>query len=437
MTIVTRRALLGSGTLLTLAPELLLCERGAEAKVAKDTARFDPVRAVASSAVQSGDIPGAICVIWKDGKIRCTQLVGVREVEHHAPLEMSTLFGIASMSKPVTVAVALMLMERGLFKLDDPITQWAPEFANMRVLRRPDGPLDDTYPAPRAITVEDLMTHRSGLSYSFLAQGPLAGALFAKVGMGIDSTMSPDEWMRAVAALPLAYAPGERYNYGHSIDVLGFVMARAAGTTLRQVMLERLFGPLGMSDTDFWIPQAKRSRAAALYSSPARGDFSPAPVAGFFGDAPPTYTSGGQGLISTAPDYLKFAQLLLGGGAVGGKRLLREATVKMMTGNHLTAEQRNLPFMPGVPWGGLGFGLGMPIVMTSTPAWGGAGVGSFGWGGAFGGWWQADPTRNAILLWLQSCLPAPPVPGRPLSPRVPGAKAVGEFQRLGNAALDA
>jgi CubicO group peptidase (beta-lactamase class C family) len=154
------------------------------------------------------------------------------------------------------------------------------------------------------------------------------------------------------------------------------------------------------------------------------------------GSAPPAYTSGGQGLVSTAPDYLKFAQLLLGGGTVGGKRLLREASVKMMTGNQLTAAQLHLPFMAAVPWGGLGFGLGMPVVIAPSPAWGGAGVGSFGWGGAFGGWWQADPSRNAILLWLQSCLPAPPVPGKPLSPRVPGAKEVGEFQRLANAALD-
>jgi CubicO group peptidase (beta-lactamase class C family) len=434
MAIITRRNLLAAGASLAVASHPVFGVKASND--ARKLAGFDGVRSATSAAVESGDIPGALSVVWKDGRIRFAQLSGVRNVESHAPVEPSTLFAIASMSKPVTVAVALMLVDQGIFKLDDPITRWAPEFANMRVLRRADGPLHDTYPAPRAITIEDLMTHRSGLSYSFLAQGPLAGALFAKFGMGIESKLSPDEWLQNLAALPLAYAPGERYNYGHSIDVLGFVVGRAAGTALRQVMHERLFDPLRMVDTDFWIPPAKRARAASIYFSPGPGDFKPAAVSGFFGDSPPTYTSGGQGLVSTAPDYLKFAQLLLGGGVVGGKRLLRPGTVKRMTEDHLSDAQRGLPFMNGVPWGGLGFGLGMPVVVKAGSAWGGAGVGSFGWGGAFGGWWQADPTRNAVLLWLQSCLPAPPVPGKPLSPRVPGAMGVAEFQGRANAALD-
>jgi CubicO group peptidase (beta-lactamase class C family) len=345
MAIITRRNLLAAGASLAVASHPVFGVKASND--ARKLAGFDGVRSATSAAVESGDIPGALSVVWKDGRIRFAQLSGVRNVESHAPVEPSTLFAIASMSKPVTVAVALMLVDQGIFKLDDPITRWAPEFANMRVLRRADGPLHDTYPAPRAITIEDLMTHRSGLSYSFLAQGPLAGALFAKFGMGIESKLSPDEWLQNLAALPLAYAPGERYNYGHSIDVLGFVVGRAAGTALRQVMHERLFDPLRMVDTDFWIPPAKRARAASIYFSPGPGDFKPAAVSGFFGDSPPTYTSGGQGLVSTAPDYLKFAQLLLGGGVVGGKRLLRPGTVKRMTEDHLSDAQRGLPFYCG------------------------------------------------------------------------------------------
>jgi CubicO group peptidase (beta-lactamase class C family) len=308
----------------------------------------------------------------------------------------------------------------------------------MRVLRRPDGPLDDTYPAARAITVEDLMTHRSGLSYGFLAQGPLAGALFSKFGMGIESAMLPDAWMRAMADLPLAYAPGERFNYGHSIDVLGFVIARVAGSNLRQLMRERLFDPLGMRDTDFWIPPEKRARAARVYFSPAPGHFTAVTINGFNGVAPPAYTSGGQGLVSTANDYLKFSRLLLQSGAVDGKRLLQPDSVKRMTEDHLTPTQRQFPaFMDKKYWDRWGCGLGMTVVRNPALAGSSAAAGAFGWGGAFGGWWQADPTRKSILLWLQSCLPAPPAPGVALSPRVPGATGVFEFQRSAYAALNA
>src|ERR1700760_3678664 len=138
-------------------------------------------------------------------------------------------------------------------RLDDPISTWAPEFSNMRVLRRPDAELDDTYAAPRAITIEDLLTHRSGLSYAFTAQGPLARALDARFGLKLDSWHSSDEWMSVLASLPLSYAPGERFNYSHSTDVLGFIVGRAVGSTFREALQEFLFAPLGMIDTDFWV----------------------------------------------------------------------------------------------------------------------------------------------------------------------------------------
>ena len=437
MNTMTRRRLLIAGAATAIAPARLFCSPLPHGKVFSDS-QLDSIGAATSTAVSSGDVPGALSVVWQDGEIHCTHRAGVRDVETHFPMESSTLMGIASMSKPVTVAVAMMLVEQDRMKLDDPISRWAHEFANMRVLRRPDGPLDDTYPAARAITVEDLMTHRSGLSYGFLAQGPLAGALFSKFGMGIESAMLPDAWMRAMADLPLAYAPGERFNYGHSIDVLGFVIARAAGSNLRQLMRERLFEPLGMRDTDFWIPPEKRARAARVYFSPAPGHFTAVTINGFNGVAPPAYTSGGQGLVSTANDYLKFSRLLLQSGAVDGKRLLQPDSVKRMTEDHLTPTQRQFPaFMDKKYWDRWGCGLGMTVVRNPALAGSSAAAGAFGWGGAFGGWWQADPTRKSILLWLQSCLPAPPAPGVPLSPRVPGATGVFEFQRSAYAALNA
>lgn len=393
---------------------------------------IDSIQGAAAEAVAGGDIPGAVSLVFRDGRVRHARAEGLRDIERQLPMERSTIFGIASMSKPITVALALTLVDEGKMRLDDPITRWAPEFANMRVLRRADGPLDDTYAGPRAITIEDLMMHRSGLGYGFLAQGPLAGALFGKFGMGIESELTPDAWLKALAALPLAYAPGERFFYGHSIDVLGFVVARAYGGTLRDALRERLLAPLKMVDTDFWVPPAKRERMAQNYSSPAPREFNRIEIASFVGANARAYTSGGQGLVSTLDDYLTFARMLLQGGAVNGTRVLRRETVRWMTTNRLTDAQLKQPPSSGVTLApGQGFGLGMSVV-TNPDAYRGygfGGAGAFGWGGAFGGWWQADPANDLILVWLQACLPAPPVPGKPLSPRVPGSLGTGEFRK--------
>ena len=439
MSSMTRRSACGAGA----AAILDASDAFARTKPAKGSGGFSPeglatVQAPAGNAVATGDLPGVVNLVWRKGHVVEFQTVGLCDIERKLPMEQGTIFGIASMSKPVTVAAALTLIEQGRIRLEDPITKWAPEFADVRVLRRPDGPMDDTYPSPRAITIEDLMTHRSGLSYSFLAPGPLGVALMQKIGMGIESPLTPDEWMKTLAALPLAYAPGERFNYGHSIDVLGFILGRTAGTSLRQVMREQLFGPLRMVDTDFWIPPEKRERAAVVYSSPKPGMFTPVTIDSWVGAAPTAYTSGGQGLVSTADDYLTFARMLLGGGKVDGVRVLKPETIRLMTSNLLTAEQRLIPFM-GLPfWRGQGFGLGVSVITDPAQhGWMGAGdAGAFGWPGAFGGWWQADPAEDMVLLWLQHTLPAPPGPGA-LAPHTPGAIATVAFEKAVYAALTA
>jgi CubicO group peptidase (beta-lactamase class C family) len=426
---LSRRNVLAAGVAIALAPHGLLAQERSRRGDFR-AAELDSIRGAAREAVASGDIPGAVSLVFRNGRIRHVQAEGLRDIERQLPMERSAIFPIASMSKPLTVALALTLVDEGKMRLADPIMRWAPEFADIRVLRRPDGPLDDTYPAPRTITIEDLMTHRSGLGYGFLAQGPLAGALFARFGMGLESELSPDAWMQALAELPLAYAPGERFFYGHSIDVLGFVVARALGSRLGDAFRERLFEPLGMHDTDFWIPPAKRDRMALSYSSPAPREFNRATPPSFVGASPPTYTSGGQGLVSTVDDYLAFARMLLEGGAVDGTRVLERETVRWMRTNRLTEEQLNHPPSSGVAlMPGQGFGLGMALVDDPAAYRGYGGAGAFGWGGAFGGWWQADPENDLVALWLQACLPAPPVLGRPPSPRVPGAAATLEFRK--------
>lgn len=404
-------------------------------------AALSKVPEAARTAVDSGDIPGALSLIWLRGELLQLNIVGLRDPQQKLPLERDTIFAVASMSKPITVATALSLVDAGMIKLSDPITKWAPEFANMRVLTKPNGPLENTYPAPRAITIEDLMTHRSGLTYPYLAPGPLGGALMQKMGFGIESTLTPDKWMKELATLPLLYAPGERFNYGHSIDVLGFISARVGGKTLAEVMREHLFAPLGMKDTGFWVPPEKRARRAATVYSPEPGNFMPGGVPSFTADKPPAYTSGGQGLLTTADDYLRFARMLLGGGKLNGTRVLKEKSVALMTSNHITAEQRNFPSPGIINWKSQGFGYGVMIIedpKAYAAAGQGAGsAGTYGWGGAFGGWWQNDPKQEITVIWLQECLPPPPAPGAFASgaPRIPGVSSMLATVRAAYAAI--
>ena len=396
---------------------------------------LDQMRAAADAAIDTGDIPGVVTLIWQGGEILDRHAAGVADVASGRPMESSAIFPIASMSKPVTVAAGLRLMEQGKLRLDDPITKWAPEFADMRVLRRPDSPLDDTYPAARAITIEDLMTHRSGLTYGFTSQGPLAAELLTTFGFGIQSAMDPDAWMRALAALPLACAPGERFEYGHSIDVLGFIIGRAAGCSFQEAMRGLLFEPLGMADTGFWVPPGKQERFVTNTTSPAIGEFTSDPITWFTTPDPGAYASGGQGLVSTASDYLAFATMLVRGGEAGRGRLLDAGTVRLMAANRLTPAQRQRPFM-GMPlFASRGFGLGMSVVMDpqAHSAMGAGEAGAFGWPGAFGGWWQGDPAKDAVLIWLQACLPLPPREG--VAPRMPGMAAALTFQKAAYQAL--
>jgi CubicO group peptidase (beta-lactamase class C family) len=386
------------------------------------------VEQAARTAVESGDIPGVVAQVWRRGELCCDVAAGMLDVERKVPMVCSAIFGIASMTKPVTVALALRLMDEGKLKLGDPITRWLPEFARMQVLRRPDGPLDDTVSAKRPITVEDLMTHRAGLAYGFLAQPPLGSALLARVGMGIDSAMTPDGWLKSLAELPLIFQPGERFNYGHSIDVLGFLAARVLGQDLGEAMREKLFEPLGMADTGFWIPPEKRSRMATFYISTQPGEFTPANVGGFTADRPAAYASGGQGLVTTAADYMRFARMLMHDGKLDRVRVLKAETAQTMRSNRFTDEQRKAPFVAGAPFN-QGFGLGMSVVIDAKQLGVVAGgIGTFGWPGAFGGWWQADPEADMILLWLQECTPAPPQAGAAM-PRLPGMQGAIQFRR--------
>ncbi|HWA59769.1 MAG TPA: serine hydrolase domain-containing protein, partial [Caulobacteraceae bacterium] len=357
-----------------------------------DTEALEAVPKALSAVIESGDLSGAVTLLWKDGEVAQVACQGRRNIAEDKPMTRDTLFRIASMTKPITSVAALMLMEEGAFRLDDPITEWAPEFKNMKVLKSATGPVDEVYDAPRDITFDDLFTHRAGLAYGFTSIGPIAHAYQKALGDVLTIQTAPDDWMAAIAALPLSYPPGERFHYSHATDVLGFLVGRIAGKSFRDVLIERIFEPLGMVDTDFYVPPEKRARAAVVYRQDDKtGALEPVPFPQF--DTPPAFCGGGGSLISTADDYLKFARMLLNDGELDGARLLKPETVRLMRANRLTPEQREIPFM-GIPfWMGQGFGLGLSVITDpEKQAWMGAGSeGSFGWPGAFGTWWQADP----------------------------------------------
>ncbi|HPX35421.1 MAG TPA: serine hydrolase domain-containing protein [Mycobacterium sp.] len=358
---------------------------------------LDDNRTSIVQAVESGLLSGAVTLVWHRGKVLQVNEIGHRDVEATLPMRRDTIFRIASMTKPVTVAAAMALAEEGKLALSDPVTRWLPELAGMRVLTDPKGPLDSTVPARRAITVDDLMTHRSGLAYAFSVTGPISRA-YSQVSLRQEQ----DQWLAEVAALPLVHQPGDRLTYSQATEVLGIILSRIEGKSLQTVLDERILGPLGMSDTGFFISPDKRNRAATMYRLDQHNVLQhdvmgPIPV------KEPRFCQGGAGLVSTADDYLKFIRMLLGGGTVDGTRVLSPESVTAMRTDQLTDEQKRHPFL-GMPfWIGRGFGLNLSVVTDpskSTQLFGPGGLGTFSWPGAYGTWWQADPANDLILIYL-------------------------------------
>jgi CubicO group peptidase (beta-lactamase class C family) len=360
--------------------------------------------------VARGEMAGLVALAWRPGRPIREIAIGRRDVGRDLPVTRDTIFRIASLTKPVTSVAALALLDERRFGLDDPIARVAPELANLRVLQDPLGPLDRTVPAERTITFRDLLTHRSGFTYAEFHRGPIGAACTATLGPQIDNALSPDEWMAKLATLPLIDQPGAGFHYGASTDVLGFLIARIEGKSLGAVLRERVFDPLGMRDTGFVVPRAKRDRRAALTGFDAAGrvkTLDVAPGGHALAERPDsmTFEAGSGGLWSTADDYLAFARLFVGGGAVDGVRVLEPETCALMTTNQLTPAQRAETRLLGrAPFAkGHGFGLGVAVVMEPDHAdvlRCRGGVGTVGWPGAYGSWWQADPNDGSVRVFL-------------------------------------
>ncbi|WP_343599904.1 serine hydrolase domain-containing protein [Mycobacterium sp.] len=354
------------------------------------------------AACDAGLLAGALTVVWQRGKVLQVNEIGYRDVDARMPMQRDTLFRIASMTKPVTVAAVMSLVDEGKLALGDPVVRWLPEFARMRVLDDPGGPLDKTRPAQRAILVEDLLTHTGGLGYGFSVSGPISRA-YLRLPFG----QGPDVWLAALAQLPLVHQPGERLTYGHAIDVLGVLVSRIEDKPFHQVLDERILQPLGMRDTGFHVCAQARGRAATMYrlddENRLRSDVMGPPHV-----SPPAFPNAGGGLWSTADDYLRFAEMLLHEGILDGVRVLSAQSARAMCTDRLTAEQKRHPFLGAPFWIGRGFGLNLSVVTDpakSAPLFGPGGTGTFGWPGAYGTWWQADPSADLILLYLVQNMP--------------------------------
>jgi CubicO group peptidase (beta-lactamase class C family) len=353
--------------------------------------------------VERGEVAGVVSMVWRRGEIGYFEALGLRDEAMQMPMERDTLFRVASMTKPVTSAAILMLIEEDRLAFDTPISLWLPELAAPRVLRDPAGPLDDTEPAKAPLTVLDLLTHRAGFAYHFTSTGPLAEA-YAAAFNGFEAHGDNGAWLARIAGLPLMFQPGSRWHYGIATDVLGVLIERVSGMPLGELFRTRIFEPLGMRDTAFWVPDAQLPRLATAYGvepGTQRRVVEDHPSASRWAD-PARFQSGGGGLVSTALDYLQFAQLLLGRGRVGETRLLSHRSVDLMRSNFLTRDQRRLPAFGHVLWAGQGFGLGLSVVDDPAQqlALGYRSLGSFGWPGAYGTSWFADPVEELIGLML-------------------------------------
>jgi CubicO group peptidase (beta-lactamase class C family) len=377
-------------------------------------ARLGRMRDVMAGHIREGEMPGMVTLVSRGGETHVNTIGDI--AIGGTPMQRDTIFRITSMTKPVTAVAAMILVEECKLRLDDPVDRWLPELANRKVLRAIDGPIDDTMPAKRAITLRDLLTFRlgSGMIMVFPERYPIQKAI-AEAGFApgpVFPSFPPDELMRRYGSLPLIYQPGERWLYNSGTEILGVLIARAAGTTFGEFLHERIFAPLGMKDTAFSVSQAKLHRLATAYmkdyttqalkvfDDPATGKFS----------SPPAFENGSAGLVSTADDFNAFAQMMLNGGCLGSERILSRPSVELMTSDQLSPEQKSgseLFFGSNRSWG-----MGLSVFtrrddLCNVP-------GRFGWDGGYGTSWYSDPKENLTGILLTQRMMDSPQPPRAL-----------------------
>jgi len=387
--------------LLALLVAIAAIPASADSLSAERLARIDRLL---QQYVDDSRIAGAVALVLQDGKPAYERAVGWSDKEAGRRMTTDTLFRIASQTKAITSVAILSLVEEGRIDLNEPASRYIPGFAKTTVAVQ-NGPEVSFAPAARQITIRDLLTHTAGISYG---TNPSLASLYEKKGLGpaagygwytADKTEPICDTMERLATLPFFAQPGEAWVYGYNTDVLGCIVERASGISLDQFVATRVTGPLGMKDTQFFLPPAQRDRLAAVYSSGSDGTIRRAPDGargqGHYVDGPRRSFAGGAGLLSTARDYARFLEMIRRGGALDGVRILAPRTVELMRTNQVgTLHSSN----------GLGFGLGF----ETTDRYGANGmdsVGAFGWGGAYGSVYRVDPASRLVIVLMIQMLP--------------------------------
>jgi len=363
-------------------------------------ARLGRMHDVMAGYVERSEVPGIVTLLSRRGEVHVDE-IGAKAMGGD-PMRRDTIFRIASMTKPVAAAAAMILVEECRLRLDEPVDPLLPELADRKVLKRLDGPLDDTVPAKRPITLRDLLTFRLGIGavMVFPARHPIQQAMDeAGVAPGPDlPSLAPDEWMKRLGGLPLIHHPGERWMYDTGSDILGVLISRATGQPLETFLRERIFEPLGMKDTGFSVPAEKLDRLASCYQA----DSTTGTLDLYDGaddsrwSRPPAFPSGGGGLASTVDDYLAFCRMMLNKGKYEGERILSRPSVELMTTDHLTAEQKSEASIFFQDNSGWGFGMAVFTKrgdLASTP-------GRFGWDGGYGTSGYSDPGEDMIGILM-------------------------------------
>jgi len=377
-------------------------------------ARLGRMHDVMAGYVERGELPGLVTLVSRQGEVH-VDAIGTKAAGGIEPMRRDTIFRISSMTKPITAAATMILVEECRLRLEEPVDRWLPELANRTVLKRLDGPLDDTVPAHRPITVRDLLTFRMGFGQMMAppdAYPILKTASEQGIGMGPptpSAVPAPDEWIRRLGALPLMHQPGEQWMYNTGSDVMAVLIARVSGQPFETFLHERIFEPLGMRDTGFSVPAEKLDRLATSYwTDPQTGTLK------IFDEAeggqwshPPAFPSGAGGLVSTIDDYLAFGQMMLNNGKHGSERILSRLSVEAMTTDQLTPEQRAAAsdFLGD----NRGWGFGVAIVLRRDDL--AAVPGRYGWDGGLGTSWASDPGEELIgILLTQAAWTSPSGP---------------------------
>jgi CubicO group peptidase (beta-lactamase class C family) len=375
--------------------------------------RLDRMRDVLGGYVDRGEIPGIVALVSRHGYVHIDAL-GTLAADGNSggggggrgPIRRDTIFRISSMTKPVTAVATMILVEECRLRLDEPVDRLLPELADRSVLTSVDAALDDTVPTNRPITVRDLLTFTMGFGQLMAppdAYPILAEAQERHIGLGPPHPSEfspPDEWLRRLGGLPLMCQPGERWLYSTGSEVLGVLIARASGQPFESFLHDRIFAPLGMVDTSFSVPVAKVDRFATGYGTDFTTGESVVYDEAVSGEwsRPPAFPSGAAGLVSTADDYLAFAQMLLGGGRLGDVRVLSRPSVALMTSDHLTPAQRAKGALAPGFFDRYGWGFGVAVATRRTDTY--TSIGSYGWDGGLGSVWRNDPAEGTVTILL-------------------------------------